>query len=108
MPNCVRDYLCVWREPAISRLANVAGFALTFAPIGGQGHCLALDIHGASAEKWPEVSMQTSRKELRGSRAYTLPLFGIFVLLASYWLLADWEEVPAIIRSALDAVHWLR
>jgi hypothetical protein len=50
--------------------------------------------------------MPPSRKELRGSRVYTVPLFGIVVLLACYWLLADWEEVPDIIRSALNAVHW--
>jgi hypothetical protein len=52
--------------------------------------------------------MQTSRRELRGSRAYTLPLFGIVVLLGCYWLLADWQEVPTMITSALSAVHWLR
>ncbi len=50
--------------------------------------------------------MPTSRKEERGSRAYTMPLFGIIVLLACYWLLADWEEVPGIVRSVLNVVHW--
>jgi hypothetical protein len=49
--------------------------------------------------------MQTSRKDMRGSRAYTVPLFGIVVLLASYWLLAEWQELPAIVWSVLDAVH---
>lgn len=49
--------------------------------------------------------MQTSRKELRGSRAYTVPLFGIIVLLGCYWLLADWQQVPAIVQSALSAIH---
>jgi hypothetical protein len=51
--------------------------------------------------------MQTSRKELRGSRVYTLPLLGIVMLLGFYWLLADWQNVPAIIESALDAMHRL-
>jgi len=51
--------------------------------------------------------MQTSRKELRGSRVYTAPLFGIIVLLACYWLLTDWQRVSTLIASALDAVHWL-
>jgi hypothetical protein len=49
--------------------------------------------------------MQTSRKDLRGTRAYALPLFGIVVLLACYWLLADWQRVPMIIGAALDAIH---
>jgi len=50
--------------------------------------------------------MQTSRKEMRGGRAYTLPLFGIVVLLTCYWLLAEWQELPAIIWSILDSVHF--
>lgn len=59
-----------------------------------------------TGEKWLEVEMQTSRKEMRGSRAYTLPLFGIVVLLTCYWLLAEWQELPAIIWSILDSVHF--
>jgi hypothetical protein len=49
--------------------------------------------------------MQTSRKEMRGTRVYAVPLFGIVVLLTSYWLLADWQQVPSIIRAVLDAAH---
>jgi hypothetical protein len=56
--------------------------------------------------KWLEVRMPTSRKEMRGSRAFTVPLFGIAVLLMAYWLLADWRQVPEIISSALAMVHW--
>ncbi len=51
--------------------------------------------------------MQTSRKEVRGSRVYTAPLFGIIVLLASYLLLSDWERVPNLLASAIDAVRLL-
>jgi hypothetical protein len=50
--------------------------------------------------------MPGSRREMRGGRAFAVPLFGIFVLLASYWLLADWQQVPMIIGSALSVVHW--
>jgi hypothetical protein len=49
--------------------------------------------------------MQSSRKEVRGGRVYTAPLFGIVVLLACYWLLADWQRVPAIIWTILDTVN---
>jgi hypothetical protein len=49
--------------------------------------------------------MQTSRKELRGSRVYAVPLFGIVVLLGCYWLLADWSRVPVMIGAVLDAFH---
>jgi hypothetical protein len=50
--------------------------------------------------------MAMSRKELRGSRAFAVPLFGIVALLASYLLLVDWHQVPDIISSAVAAIHW--
>jgi putative flippase GtrA len=50
--------------------------------------------------------MQTSRKEMRGGRGFTVPLFGIAVLLGCYWLLVEWQHLPAFISSVLSAVHW--
>ena len=50
--------------------------------------------------------MPVPRRELRGGRAFAVPLFGIAVLLASYWLLTDWQRVPTIIGSALSTMHW--
>jgi len=50
--------------------------------------------------------MQTSRKAMRGSRVYTVPLFGIVALLACYWVLADWQQLPAIISSAFETLRW--
>jgi hypothetical protein len=50
--------------------------------------------------------MTMSRREMRGGRVYAIPLFGIIVLLACYWLLADWQRVPAMINTALAAIHW--
>jgi hypothetical protein len=47
-----------------------------------------------------------SRTEKRGSRAFAFPLFGIVVLLAFYWILADWQNLPAAIGSALAALPW--
>jgi hypothetical protein len=50
--------------------------------------------------------MPESRREIRGGRAFAMPLFGIAALLAFYWLLADWKQVPTIIGSALSVMHW--
>jgi len=50
--------------------------------------------------------MPLSRRETRGGKAFAIPLFGVIFLLASYWLLADWQNVPAIISSALSAMRW--
>ena len=49
--------------------------------------------------------MAMSRKEPRGSRVYAVPLFGIAVLLASYWVLVDWQELPSMLDSALSLMH---
>ena len=50
--------------------------------------------------------MPVSRKETRGARAFAFPLLGIAFLLACYWILADWDDVPMVISSALASVHW--
>jgi uncharacterized RDD family membrane protein YckC len=57
--------------------------------------------------------MPMSRKETRGSRAFAFPLLGIVLLLACYWVLTDWQNMPTIINSALASVpnalasvHW--
>ncbi len=46
--------------------------------------------------------MPISQKETNGGRAFAFPLFGIVVLLASYWLLTDWHEVPNFISFVLS------
>jgi uncharacterized RDD family membrane protein YckC len=48
--------------------------------------------------------MPAPRKETRGGRAYAFPLVGILFLLACYWLLAEWHEVPMLISGALSSV----
>jgi len=51
--------------------------------------------------------MPLSRKEMRGGRAFAFPLFGIVLLLACYWVLAEWQEMPTIINDALASLRWL-
>jgi hypothetical protein len=58
------------------------------------------------AEQWLEVEMPVSRKDARGGKAFAFPLFGIVFLLACYWVLADWQNMPAMIDSALASVRW--
>jgi hypothetical protein len=50
--------------------------------------------------------MAVSRKEVRGMGAYAAPLLGVFLLITCYLVLADWNELPTIIDSAISAVHW--
>ena len=49
--------------------------------------------------------MPVSRKDSRGAGSFAFPLFGVAILLASYWLLTGWQNVPAFINSALSAVQ---
>jgi hypothetical protein len=50
--------------------------------------------------------MPLSRKEARGGRVFAFPLFGIVFLLACYWVLMEWREMPTIINDALDSLRW--
>jgi len=50
--------------------------------------------------------MALSRKHMRGGRGFAAPLFGIIFLVACYWILAEWQELPAVIGATLSVVHW--
>jgi hypothetical protein len=50
--------------------------------------------------------MPMSRREARGGRAFAFPLFGIAILLASYWVLTDWQHLPQLIDATLSAMNW--
>jgi hypothetical protein len=52
--------------------------------------------------------MAISRKEMRGGKAFAFPLFGIVFLLACYWVLAAWQDVPTLIATIFNSVHWPR
>jgi hypothetical protein len=47
--------------------------------------------------------MALSRKHMRGGKGFAAPLFGIFFLMACYWVLAEWQ---ALIGDTFSAVHW--
>jgi hypothetical protein len=50
--------------------------------------------------------MRLTRKAAGGPKAFAMPMLGIAVLLLSYFILADWDQVPTLISGALAAVHW--
>jgi hypothetical protein len=47
-----------------------------------------------------------SRKHAQSGRSFAVPLFAILFLLASYLLLAQWDDLPSLINAGLAAVHW--
>jgi hypothetical protein len=46
------------------------------------------------------------RKETHGSRAYAIPLFWVFILMAAYWLLVEWPDLPRMLASLKSGIHW--
>jgi hypothetical protein len=60
-------------------------------------------------ERGLEVDMPISQKASRsGGKAFAFPLLGIVLLLAFYWILTEWHDVPRFVDGALASVHWPR
>ena len=49
--------------------------------------------------------MPNSRKDGNGNHGYGAPVAGIVVLLLSYWLISEWNSLPALMSSALATIH---
>jgi hypothetical protein len=43
--------------------------------------------------------MAVPKKDDLSGRGFAAPVLWILVLLAGYWLIADWQEVPRLISS---------
>lgn len=50
--------------------------------------------------------MALSRKGPRGGKALAFPLFGIVILLAFYFVLSEWQDLPNMIGNAISSMHW--
>lgn len=53
-----------------------------------------------------EDGLQVSRREAQGWKSFALPALTIFALVASYVVLAQWQDLPQLFSSAFAAVHW--
>jgi len=49
--------------------------------------------------------MPGSKKEETNGRAFAMSVLWILVLLAGYWLIADWQVLPRLISSTFGAAH---
>lgn len=45
--------------------------------------------------------MAVPRKDEFSGRAFAMPVLWIIVLLAGYWLISDWQELPQIFSATL-------
>lgn len=49
-------------------------------------------------------SKRDQNRSRPGARAYLAPLAWIATLMASYWVLADWQSLPELIASTIAAI----
>jgi hypothetical protein len=47
-----------------------------------------------------------ARRDEPGAKALAAPLFGIIVLLTTYWVVTDWHNLPNLISSTLNGLSW--
>ena len=48
-----------------------------------------------------------ARRISTGSRGFLLPLLWVFLLVATYWLLAEWQSLPNLLASMKAGFpHW--
>jgi hypothetical protein len=47
--------------------------------------------------------VRVARREVLGRGSILVPVLGIVVLLVSYFLIAEWQNLP---RMIVSAVHW--
>jgi hypothetical protein len=45
--------------------------------------------------------MAVPKKDELSGRAFAVPVLWIIVLLAGYWLISDWQELPQILSDTL-------
>ena len=51
--------------------------------------------------------MPIPRREISSGKSFGMPLLGIVLLLASYWVLSDWHQLPVLFSETLTNFQWL-
>jgi hypothetical protein len=49
--------------------------------------------------------MPNSRKDGNGNHGYAAPVAWIFLLLCGYWVISEWNSLPALINSAIATIR---
>ncbi len=47
-----------------------------------------------------------ARKEIQSSRAYAGPVLWVFLLIACYWILAEWPDLPRLLAAVRADLQW--
>src|SRR3954469_7212954 len=104
MTNDLAYHLCSGRLAATRPVAIVPPNVLKSAPFSDQHHCV-LRWKRRGSTRWIllEAMMPGSKKEETNGRAFAMSVLWILVLLAGYWLIADWQVLPRLISSTFGA-----
>lgn len=49
--------------------------------------------------------MPNSRKDGNGNHGFAAPVAWIFLLLCGYWVISEWNSLPALINSAIATIR---
>jgi len=49
--------------------------------------------------------MPNTRKDGNGNHGYVAPVAAIVLLLCSYWVISEWDSLPALISSAIATIR---
>ena len=67
--------------------------------------CVGSSEHSVAWRPLESDWMTGTKKESNGTHGYVAPVAWIMVLLAGYWLIAEWKSLPALIHSAIAMIH---
>lgn len=51
------------------------------------------------------VWMPNTRKDGNGNHGYAAPVAWILLLLCCYWVISEWNSLPALINSTIATIH---
>jgi hypothetical protein len=51
------------------------------------------------------IAMPNMRKDGNGNHGYAAPVAWIVLLLCGYWVISEWNSLPALISSAIATIR---
>jgi hypothetical protein len=67
--------------------------------------CVAGSGHRWRDARWRLSEMPNTRKDGNGNHGYVAPVAMIVLLLCGYWVISEWNSLPALISSAIATIR---
>jgi uncharacterized MnhB-related membrane protein len=49
--------------------------------------------------------MPNVRRDGNGNHGYVAPVIWILLLLCAYWVITEWNSLPALVSAAIATIH---